>query len=466
MARVIQVASISPSTTFQNMIINTAKFYLLISFAYFVKVPIAYLNFYAEDGMIFFQEANDMPFPLDLLKPTGGYLILVSKIIGRLLTLFPIEILPFVNFIFVCISIAFICAVTWSNLSNLIFNNYLKLICCCSIIFLPIINFELMASSCSLHFLLIFPTVLILINLRNKESIKNIDVFILVMTFLSDPLSIMCIAILVKPENLRNYKFIYHKNKKIYIVIFISAAIQCLYVIYSYITGVRGILNSSSFVKTVYLYLDRVVGSSLIPNWGFVNSNDVASGVFNEKIIMRGSIALIIIFGLFFFTLQLYRKIRNDKMAIYQPMESIIILFIISTSYWLFAGYLFNPEPRYAIFPSICLITIILMLFDFFIKEKFSKKILGFSFQKCGVLFISGLLISTWMFSIKPSSLRTEGPTWESELISARNLCKNQDQKFAKLRILPITANWFVTLECVKLISSRAEVDPENGAAV
>ena len=94
------------------------------------------------------------------------------------------------------------------------------------------------------------------------------------------------------------------------------------------------------------------------------------------------------------------------------------------------------------------------MLVDFFTKDEFAKKILGFSIQKSGVLFVSGLLISTWIFSIKPSSIRTEGPTWESELISARNSCNNSDQEFAKLRILPITVKWFVTLKCAKLKSA------------
>ena len=41
----------------------------------------AYLNFYAEDGVLFFQEANDLPFPLDFLKPATGYIILISRII-------------------------------------------------------------------------------------------------------------------------------------------------------------------------------------------------------------------------------------------------------------------------------------------------------------------------------------------------------------------------------------------------
>ena len=91
-------------------------------------------------------------------------------------------------------------------------------------------------------------------------------------------------------------------------------------------------------------------------------------------------------------------------------------------------------------------------LVDLFTKEESSKKIFGFSVQKSGAIFISGLLISTWMFSIKPSSLRTEGPTWETELISARNSCNNNpDQELAKLRILPTTVEWFVSLKCTKL---------------
>ena len=65
----------------------------------------AYLNFYAEDGSLFFQDAKDFSFPIDLLVPAGGYFVLVSRIIGRLITFFPVEILPLVNFILVCVAI-------------------------------------------------------------------------------------------------------------------------------------------------------------------------------------------------------------------------------------------------------------------------------------------------------------------------------------------------------------------------
>ena len=417
----------------------------------------AYLNFYAEDGKYFFQEANDLPFPMDLLKPLD-YIILISRIIGRLVTLFPIEILPLINFILVCLAIAFLCAVTWSNLADLISNTYLKLISCCSIIFLPIINFELLASSSSLHFILLFPATLILINLRNEKSINNSDIFVLALTFLSDPLSIMCLTILAKPENLKNWRLLHSRGKYIYAIIFICVALQGLCSLYTLSMGSRK-LNASSLLKTGYLYLDRVVGSSLIPNWGFVNSNDFYSGILSTKIFLRGGVALIIVMGLVFLALHVWREMKTDNQTIYRPIENVIIIILVSASYWLFAGYFFNPEPRYAIFPGLCLITGILVLVDCltkeeYAKEEYGKKYLMSRIHKSGVFFVSVLFISTWVFSTKPSPIRIVGPTWESELISARNSCNNSKQEFAKLvtlPTLPTTANWFVMLKCDKL---------------
>ena len=277
------------------MIYNTIKFYLLVSFAYIIKVPMAYMNFYAEDGIIFYQEARDLPFPIDLLKPATGYLILISRIIGRLITLFPIEILPVVNFIIVCIAIAFICSVTWININEIISNFYLRLICCSSIIFLPILNFELMASASVLHFILLFPFTLILINYRNKKSINKIDIFILSLTLLSDPLSVMFIIILFKRENFKNWKLIFAKNKILYMIIICCIFLQSFAALSSLVTGGRKISHAGSILKTVYLYLDRVVGNAILPNWGFINSNDYVSGLLNSKIIIRGGFTLFLI---------------------------------------------------------------------------------------------------------------------------------------------------------------------------
>ena len=78
---------------------HSLGFFIIILIIYCLKIPAAYHNFYAEDGMIFYQQAKDLPFPFDFLTPSGGYLMLISRIIARIVIIFPIEITPLINFI-------------------------------------------------------------------------------------------------------------------------------------------------------------------------------------------------------------------------------------------------------------------------------------------------------------------------------------------------------------------------------
>lgn len=443
--------NISALLTFRNSIIIFLIFYTLVTFAYVVKIPMAYLNFYAEDGLLFYQTAKDFSFPNDFLMPATGYSILVSRIIGRLITFFPVNILPQVNFIFVCIFIAFFCTVILRNLSNLISNNFLRVLSSLSLILLPIINFELMASSSSLHFLLLFPATLILINLRNGESINGADIFVLALTFLSDPISIIVLPALIKIESIKISKLLHSNNKIIYIIIFCCIALQGLYVAYSLSQGHRGISGNGSILKTIYLYLDRVVGSTLIPNFGFVSSNDFVSGLLTSKLLLRAGATIVISTIIVSMVVYLWRKSKNDVTVVRRPLQNIVLLFVVSSFYWAFSGYFFNPEPRYAIFPGLCLVAIICILFDVCASQ---KMIINHGFiwlKKSGVVFLLFLFISTWLFSIKPSPIRTTGTTWESELVTARNSCNNLGQENVNLHILPITGSWFVTMKCSEL---------------
>ncbi len=457
MKNISPVSTILTLLTSGKLIISALIFFTIVVLAYVAKIPMAYLNFYAEDGILFFQDAKDLPFPIDLLVPAGGYFVLVSRIIGRLITFFPVEVLPLVNFIFICVAIAILCAVTWRNLSNFISNALLRLLCCLSLIFLPIINFELMASSSSLHFLLLFPATLILINFRNGESLSGIDTCVLVLALLSDPLSIIIgLVVLLRPLNLKIWESTSSINKRIYVIIFFCIALQGLCAAYTLSLGHRKISGSGSLLKTIYLYLDRVVGSSVIPNWGFVNSNDFISGMVTTTLLLRGSVALIIVIFVALLVFHLWRNSKNDAKVSRRPLHNLLLLLVASSFYWLFAGYLFNPEPRYAIFPGLCLIAVILMLFDVFIKAKGDQKSLIQRFRRSGIFFVSLLLVATWIFSITPSSLRTVGPTWNSELLAARSMCDKPGQEIVKLRILPSSVSWFVTMKCSEVNEKKS----------
>ena len=431
------------------LFIQLSFFFVITLIIYVLKVPIAYSTFYAEDGALFLQEAKTLQFPLDFIQPAAGYLVLVSRIIGRVVSLFPLEVLPLVNFMVVCLFIAIFCVVTWSNINNLIRNIYLKFFCTLSLLLIPILNFELLASSSSLHFLLLFPTALIFLKVREDESITYGEIFIVALGLLSDPTAILLVLLLVKSGTMANWSLISKKIKSFYLLIFCCIAVQCTYALQSITTQSRSFGNTSSFLKTCYLYLDRVVGSTLVPNWGFVSSDDVSAGVLTPKILLRGTVALVILSTIVYLLFLSIRRAREENLETPKPIINAIALLSISIMHWVCLGYLFNPEPRYAIFPGLCLVVVALIIVDSLPLYQSKKSFLFSNVITRTNSMILCLLALTWVFSFNPSSLRTEGPTWANELILAREACKSGEQEHVNLKIVP--KNWTVQLNCTEV---------------
>jgi len=182
-----------------------------------------------------------------------------------------------------------------------------------------------------------------------------------------------------------------------------------------------------------------------------VNSNDFVSGLLTSKLLIRAGATIVIFTIIVSMVVYLWRNSKNDVTVVRRPLQNIVLLFVVSSFYWVFSGYFFNPEPRYAIFPGLCLVAIICILFDVCASQKMIINHGVIWLKKSGVVFLSFLFISTWLFSITPNSVRTAGTTWESELVTARNLCNSSDQEYVNLHILPTSVNWFVTMKCVEL---------------
>ncbi len=424
-------------------------FFVTTLIIYIIKVPIAYSTFYAEDGALFLQEAKNLEFPLDFIQPAAGYLLLVSRIIGRVVSLFPLEVLPLVNFMVVCLFIAIFCVVTWNNINSLIRDIYLKFLCTLSLLLIPILNFELLASSSSLHFLLLFPTALVFLKIRANEPITYGDIFMVALGLLSDPTAILLVLLLVKLGTIANWGLISQKVKTLYLLVFCCIAVQGVYALHSISTGSRSFGNISSLPKTFYLYLDRVVGSTLVPNWGFVSSVDVSAGVLTPKILLRATVALIILSAIIYFLFLSIRRAQEENLETPKPIINAIALLIISMIHWVCLGYLFNPEPRYAIFPGLCLVVVVLIIVDSLPLYQSKKSFLFSNVIRRKNSMILCLLALTWVFSFNPSPLRTDGPTWANELKLAREACKSGEQEHVNLKIVP--KDWTVQLNCTEL---------------
>jgi hypothetical protein len=119
---------------------------------------------------------------------------------------------------------------------------------------------------------------------------------------------------------------------------------------------------------------------------------------------------------------------------------------VIPAAYWCLAGLLVNPEPRYAVFPGLSLLVLVIYLLERLIIQSHSlllKRIIPIS--------ISALIISTWLLSISPVERRVIGQAWQSEVTKARLACQSAKLESASLRILPADNGWTVQIKCLSL---------------
>ena len=416
-------------------------FFLLVLVA--IKIPTAFSNFWAEDGT-FYQQALSDTFPKDFFSSGGGYIIFISKIIARVVTLGPVTYAPFVNEVVVTIFLSFFIQRLYVNSSFLVKSKIYKFIISISVFLLPINNFDVVASGGALHFQLIFISLIILLAAKKRNAIYKLDVFVVSIAILSDPFALITLIPLF--INRRNEVMRFWKNAiGALIFISISTVTQIAMMIIFSLQGNRPIGDGHSIIKTSFLYLDRVIGSTIIPHWGNVSSDSLHQGEITTQLVIRAVIGFICVGVIMFFTIAHLRK-RFPNGDIHAKSILVWLLFLPSL-YWLTVGLIFNPEPRYAIFPGLCFLFAILILFDHSSCEGKSQTIVNVSSY---LVLIFSILI--WALSATPSDRRILGPDWPSQISKGKLECSQIGASSIWVKILPIDADWKVELQCQSLV--------------
>ncbi len=404
-----------------------------------IKIPFAFSNFWAEDGA-FYQQALDNSFPRDFLISGGGYVIFISRILSNLVSLGPVEFAPVINAFVVITILGFIVQRLYINLDCLIKSRLYKIIVCLSVILLPINNVETIASGTALHFQLLFVSLVIALSARQRAVFFKTDILIFSIAILSDPFAVIALFPLILRRKEALFAFWKYKLGSAALLL-ISVLGQFIMVAIFRFRGNRELGESHSLIKTMYLFLDRVIGSTFIPNWGLVTSESLLEGRVTSQLIIRAVFGLICASLIAVFVLSHFRR----KLAKDEPHSKNVILWLIllPTMYWFVAGFLFNPEPRYAVFPGLAILLAVFMLFDHLICEDISLiKARELSY------FILVFVILIWALSASPSSRRTDGPSWHNEMIKARMACKNSQLNIFSVKILPTDDNWKIDFKC------------------
>lgn len=431
-----------------KLCISVLATWIAVSVIYVVRIPMGYKSFWAEDGSLFYQAATEESFFETLKSPTAGYFLLIGRIGGTIVSFFPIEKVTFVNFLLATFVLGLSVVTVFNHSKTLVATIPLRIIASIGLVFVPIASFDSLANLANLHFTLPFVVLLILISSQEKAKTSVLSVSLIVLACLSDPLCIFCLPALLNLERTGTRLSINVKDSVYSRAYFASMFIQLIFTIVYLAQGARSLGQENSVVKTFYLFLDRVVGSTFIPGWGRVSSLDFTGESFVAKLLIRAILASIVIFIWLFLYLKLTKKeVLTDKSDLLSRDFLLLQLLVCSVTYWFTAGIAFNPEPRYGIYPSLCLLMCAIVIIDRYSLTQQNHK------ARRAILWIfSASVFATWLLSWTPSPYRITGPEWREEIDKGIKLCANSNNRSAQLQILPSEGNWYVEVPCPSLV--------------
>lgn len=422
--------------------------WMAVSIFYSLRIPMAYKTFWAEDGSLFYQDAANKSFLETLKSPAAGYLCLIGRIGGKFTSFFPVQNVTVVNFLFASLVIALCIVTVYKHSQEFVSKTLLRLIMTLELVFNPIATFDSLANTANLHFTLPFVLLVILVSSRKNAKISLLSVLLIILACLSDPLCIFCFPALLN-FNRTGIRVRATLIRSTYSTIYLtSMLVQFIFTAFYLAQGSRKTAQEHSIIKTTYLYLDRVVGSTFIPGWGRVSSTDLAPGSLSTKLMFRAAFAISILILWSILYVRLFKTQTVIKAKLVNRDIVLLLFFVCSATYWFIAGITFNPEPRYGIFPALCLLLVGVVIIDRYMSPGHNLRTGKF------VLWTFCLTIcATWILSWTPSSYRITGPEWKSEVAKATNRCVVSKSTSEKLQILPEVKQWFVEVHCASLRS-------------
>jgi hypothetical protein len=423
---------------YKYFVLRFIFFLTLLLSIWIVRFPFIFKKIYGEDGALFISDALSNEFPLDLFKPAAGYSTLIMRLGGRFVSLFPLELSAIMCGLFsaFCLSLLAAGVLKYNNLSTQRFLPRLTLSLC--FLFLPLASFSAIGNITNLYIYFMIASAVFLYYNEVSKSEAVFKSFVLFIAALSLPLVIFLIPILIH-RNINHKKTIGGIRILKSELVFILGVLFQLAFIYFKAFGERIPNNPQSLFKVAYLFVERGIGTSLVPAWGFVSGN---SEVFRYEnaFFLWDSVAtrLLTLFALAAMILLLFRNYKNHLSN--TRNEQVFLLSLLSIIYSLLVGLFFNPEPRYMMFTSFLTCWIIILIFE----SRQNKKI---------DTSINFYLIFVLVLGLTASSHRSEGLEWKNELAKAEKKCiQMSPSDTIKIQTSPASAFWVFELSCKQLI--------------
>ncbi len=409
------------------------------------RAPFAAINFYAEDGSRFYHDAITIDFVDSLRKPMAGYYHLVPRVIGSVTALGPVSTAALVNYLLVVMVVAWISSTIYVSSVTTLKRPSARLVLAMGITLLPIVGFESIANSANLHFLLLCGSSVVLLGQQSTRWQRINGTVLVVATGLSTPLLVSLLPLVVM-RSWYNHRESDRPGSPVIVGWMLGVAGQ-LFFVFLASEASRELGDNRSLQKTVFLFLDRVVGYNYIPFWPRI-SGESYSGSVSTLLVGRAFVGLLVV-ALIAFLLYWAARTGFRSTEPYRVVAMVLVT-LVGGAFWLSAGMLFSTEPRYAVFPAFCIGWSLLIATELVSRAGEGHGLVTPRQRSVGVVVLILAIYSThWT----PSELRRSGPTWSDGLRVAEEICATTDNSTAAIRLLPLNAIWEVELPCDRLES-------------
>ena len=437
----MQIRSLIPTLTNNKWSLWALLTLMYLTFLFF-RVPIAFDNFWGEDGSVFYNGIINDGVLKSVFTLTAGYYLLIDWLVAIPISVLPVEVATVGNAILVAVIIGLIYTKIFSLLKIFVEDVYSRFVLVLLMMYMPIACFDSIGAATGLHFVLNTASMFIYARTLSGRKLSASDKFVLILSLLSGPLSLYCLSIFILFISRSKQPLVKIWNSFNFVII--AAVLQIGYIVFGVLNRSRGLGDESSITKTLYLFLERVIGFNMVPGWSSVDSSTAKELGFNSLLSRAIFLLLIISFFLFLYA-------SNYRFTPKPMIRPELYVFVTSLIYWFVSGYLFNPEPRYAFLPACGFIILFFRTAGLYLSRlSLSSKSKG----KLRVLSISrGLLlclpIAIVFFNSFPSNLRTEGDSLRIQLEHNIDNCRDGNaDTLISIVVRPARNNATVELRC------------------
>ena len=407
---------------------------MLIILVWLIRFPFIFRKLYAEDGTLLLHDALVNPFPKEFFQPASGYSLLIQRIGGRFISIFPLEYAPITSAIFAALCLSFLAAGLYE------FNNFLtrsfwpRFTLALCFIFLPLSSFAAVGNSANLYVYFMTASAVFIYYKEEKKSEVIFKCFVLGIAALSLPLSVFLIPLIIHRSIIAKKITNRWRIQKSDGVFVISLLLHMIFIAVTSL-GERTPHSPQSLFKVVYLYLERGLGISIVPMWGFVSGTSGSPSYENTPGLLNSlATRMVVLIFIIAFLGAIYN--RGRKVFPVNLRHQFWFILMLGFGYSIIVGLFFNPEPRYMIFTSFLTYWVVLLLLES--QTSFILKV-----------GLNSYLIVVLILGLTASGHRSNGPEWRPELAKARQECSIlTPEQEVRIRILPIVPQWEMVLSC------------------